>query len=179
MIPSNFRLAVYLPSQDRIYLMQNPLHTEASSSTFEGTLHSDGTIELHETTGFLNLPKGRVFLSFLMALFITIILETLCAFVFFIFLRISQKNLIYIMLVNIVSLPLVWYVFPALIPDIIISIFVGELFAFAAEAIMLQHLIKKLKKNQAWILSFVMNLLSFTVGGIVLIIFNFLYSFIF
>jgi len=104
---------------------------------------------------------------FLGALAITIILELMVAAVFVLRTKISKNILIYVVIANLISLPIVWFAFPLLGSSILV-VLVSEIFAVIFEACFIFFTNKKvISIRNAFLLSIVMNLVSFFVGGAV------------
>lgn len=161
-----FRLAVYLPSQDKVYLSAE-VTRENFRSAFEANLLSDGTISIQETTPFIQSNSARNIKTFLLALILTLILEIIVALIFLSVTKISKKVLISILIANIISLPIVWFVFP-LLKIIPLAILLGEIFAFVFESYFI-HLLNKdiISLKKSFVLSILMNLASLVIGGFI------------
>lgn len=165
-LPSQFRLAVYLPSQDKVYLSAE-VTRENFRSTFEANLLSDGNINLQETTPFTQSNFARNIRNFFFALILTLILELIVALIFLSIAKISKKVLISVLVANIISLPIVWFVFP-LLKIIPLAILLGEIFAFVFEGYFI-HLLNKeiISLKKSFILSILMNLASLIISGFI------------
>jgi len=165
-LPSEFRLAVYLPSQDKVYLSAE-VTRENFRSTFEANLLSDGSITLQETTPFVQSNSAKNIRSFFIALILTLILELLVALIYISSTKISKKVLFSVLIANIISLPIVWFVFP-LLKITLLAILLGEIFAFVFEGYFL-HLLNKdiLPLKKSFVLSILMNLASLIIGGFI------------
>jgi hypothetical protein len=162
--PSEFRLEVYLPSQDKIFLSA-PAKRENFYSNFEANLLSDGNITIKEVTPFVKGNSARNFRDFVIALIITLILETLTALIFVSIAKIPKKILLSVLFANLISLPIVWFVFPMFI-KLPLTIVLGEIFAFIFEAYFIFLLNKKLiTLKKSFIMSILMNLASLIIGG--------------
>lgn len=102
-------------------------------------------------------------ITFLPALIITLLTEAIIASLF------SKKwrvRIRWVNLVNLISLPMVWFVFPALPLPLIWVWVLGEIFAIVFEAVVLHktNLEGSLSFTQVGILSLVMNVSSILVG---------------
>lgn len=107
--------------------------------------------------------------NFIYALLITIILELIAALIYL------RKNTKYknilktIIVANLISLPIVWFIIPQLTTIILLRGVFSELFAFLFEAIIIYYLNQKyLTLKQSVILSLIMNASSFIIGGKIL-----------
>lgn len=102
-------------------------------------------------------------INFVFAFFLTFIIE-----LFVIWLILSRdfelKMLLQIVfLINLFSLPFVWFVFPYFISDYTNSLLLSEIFVLFFEALLLSTLLS-LNFSRAVFVSFVANLISFLVG---------------
>jgi len=165
-LPSQFRLAIYLPSQDKVFLSAE-VARENFKSTFEANLLSNGSIDLKETTPFSQSDIAKNIKQFFFALILTLVLELIVALIFLSVAKISKKILFSVLVANVISLPIVWFVFP-LLKIIPIAILLGEIFAFVFEAYFIHLLNKELiTLKRSFILSLVMNLTSWIIGGFI------------
>lgn len=107
---------------------------------------------------------------FLLAYVATVVIELLVALIFLLISKKKKAMLGYILLVNLISLSIVWFVLPNFIQQNVAFIVVSECFAFASEATLLVLFGKKydLKIWQAILLSFLMNAASFMAGNLML-----------
>ena len=107
---------------------------------------------------------------FLIALLLTLILELLVAFIFVSVKKEPQSILVGVLVANIVSLPIVWMVFPYLPFHSLMVILFSEIFAVLFEGYFIFLFTKKtLALVMSLILSLLMNLCSFSIGGIIFI----------
>jgi len=163
-LPSKFKLAVYLPSEEEVYLSQE-ISRENFRSTFEADLISGGNINIVETTPFLKGDFVRNLIPFGFALFITLILELFVAYIFLLIIRFSKQVLIHVLIANVITLPIVWFVFPLLKIEFFMILILAEIFALAFEAYFLYWRNKgKLPLGKSFLLSILMNLASLFVG---------------
>lgn len=173
-IPKEFMLTIYLPSQNKTYFSDATLK-KSSSSTFEANLLLDGTILIEETTPFIGSYAYETIITFLIALILTLLLELFVALIFTYIAKIPKEVLISVFVVNILSLPIVWFIFPLIIKGpnyhyYVYMILSAEIFAFIFEGYFLYILNKKLiSLKKLFLLSFLMNLVSFIIGGLIFI----------
>jgi len=168
--PSEFKLAVFIPSLNKVFISNEVSRTNFNSN-YKLELSSDGSAKIYETTSFFETDKIS---SFIKALIITLILEILVAYIFLSILKIRKKLLISVLIGNLISLPIVWFIFP-IIGNIILVVLLSEIFAFVFEAFFIYYLNKKdISLGKSFILSLIMNLVSFIVGGIIFIFITFL-----
>jgi hypothetical protein len=119
---------------------------------------TDSGLIVKETTPFFlkeNIPY------FLFALIITLIIELIVALIFLSFTKISKKLLLYIVIANLISLPIVWFIFPLFNLNLLLS----EIFAIVFEACFI-YLFNKhiISFKKILILSILINIASFMVG---------------
>lgn len=170
-LPSEFRLAVYLPSQGKVFLSAK-VTRENFRSTFEANLLPDGTINLQETTSFIQSNFAESIRNFIIALVLTLILEIITALIFVSIAKIPKKVLVSVIIANIISLPIVWFVFP-LIKNIPLAILLGEIFAFVFEAYFIYSLNRQIiTLKKSFVLSLIMNLVSLLIGGFIFLFFS-------
>jgi len=142
---------------------------KGSNPIFKATL-DNGIIKVKETTSFLF--KGTVG-EILRALIITLILEILVGFLFFGFFK-DKKALKTILILNCVTLPLVWLVFPFVLKiegfSIVFTIIVLEILVLILEFFGLNVILKDYSKRKLFVFALVANLVSFLIGGLLYII---------
>jgi len=101
-------------------------------------------------------------IAFIKAYILTLIIETVILNIF------SRKSFLYTTLISILmnslTLPFVWFVFPFLIHDKYVCTLLSEVFAYTVEAILLMILL--LKNWKGIIIALVANLGSFFCGTI-------------
>lgn len=99
------------------------------------------------------------------AVVVTILVEMLLAFVYLLIFRRPKRVLIWVLVANIISLPVVWFLFPLLPLPLSLVLFLAEIFAFLFEAVFLYLTNRQaLGLKHALALSFVTNLASFLIG---------------
>jgi hypothetical protein len=125
-----------------------------------------------------------LWVSFILALALTIIIEIIVLIIFLKKWKIKDKKwknpIITLIIANIITVPLVWILFFSLvtiftnilsIAGIFFALLIVEVFAFVFEAYFIYWLNKKIiNLRNSFILSLAMNLASFIVGGITLTI---------
>lgn len=163
--PSEFKLAVFIPSLNKVFVT-NEISRSNFNSHYEAELSSDGSAIISETTFFMfSTDKGS---SFTKAFFITIILELLTSFIFIFSRKLSKKILVYVVIANILSLPIVWFLFPLMklqLPRIIV---LSEIFAVLFETYFIYLPNKQIISfKQSLTLSILNNLVSLFIGGFI------------
>jgi len=158
--PKEFKIAIYLPSQDTSFIT-NEISRKNFRSSYEVNLESDGTATIKETTSIL---KHDLIRSFILALIITLISETLIAFIFLLVAKKPKKILLWVLLGSIITLPIVWFLISLLQNPWAVAI-VGFVFATIFEAYFIYFLSKKeLSIKQSSLLSILINLGSVAIG---------------
>ena len=103
--------------------------------------------------------------AFLPALILTLVIELIVAAIYLTIRRISKRILIWVLVANILSLPLVWFLFPLLQLDAVTTILLAEIFAVVFEAALLAVTNRRiLPFRQAAVLSVLMNAASALIG---------------
>ncbi|VVB54788.1 Uncharacterised protein [uncultured archaeon] len=142
----------------------NVFKSGAFSSNYVVRVRDDGLFVEDMTP-----PSVGRFLLFCVSLLVTLVLESVAALVFVVFLKLPRGRIVaFVAVANIISLPIVWLVFP-LLGNAILVILLSEAFAVLFEAAFIHLLNKKiLSLRLALALSIVTNLMSFVVGNILL-----------
>jgi hypothetical protein len=164
MPPSEFKLAVFIPSIDKVFIT-NEISRTNFNSRYKAELFSDGSAKISETTPVLSSDKVS---SFAKAFPITIILELLVSLIFLSVRKLPKKILTYILLANIISLPIVWFLFPLVKLPILAIIVMSEIFAVLFETYFIYLLNKQIITfKQSLTLNILNNLASLFVGGFI------------
>ena len=164
MPPSEFKLAVFIPSIDKVFIT-NEISRTNFNSRYKAELFSDGSAKISETTPVLSSDKVS---SFAKAFPITIILELLVSLIFLSVRKLPKKILAYILLANIISLPIVWFLFPLVKLPILAIIVMSEIFAVLFETYFVYILNKQIISfKQSLTLNILNNLVSLFVGGFI------------
>ena len=119
--PSEFRLAVYIPSMNRTFVGPKVYNGNFDAS-YLADLMPDGSIAIRDTTSFLRSNNGVTIRNFLTSLFITVFIELAAIHVLLSSLKEDAKKylenrnrmLAIAAMANLVSLPIVWFAFPLL-----------------------------------------------------------------
>ena len=105
-------------------------------------------------------------MDFAQAYALTLFLETVLLFLL-LRNRYPAKTILFnSLIVNTLTLPAVWFLFPLLGLNYAFYLFVAEGFAFGAEALLYALLFEKIDWRVAVFCSFACNLLSFAVGAL-------------
>lgn len=165
-LPDEFKLAVYLPSQDQVFV--SDLVTKKNFEAFyQANLLPDRSITIKDITPFSQSSAWSKIKTFFFALILTLFFELLATLVFVLISKDSKKILFWVFLANLISLPLVWFVFP-LLKNFGWVILLAEIFAFLFEAGFIHLFNKKtFSFRKSLLLSLVINLASFLIGGFI------------
>jgi len=174
MPPTDFRLLLYAPDLDKWFLSGEVTRTQFDS-VFTADLKNDGTIALQETIPVLNVfnPNSAGFRNFWIAFVVTIILELItCAFI--IKVKKMRRAVGSVLLANIISIPIVWFVLPAVLSStgigVLAIILVYEIFAVLFEAAIIWGINKEeISSKRALLISIAINLVSFFIGNFFLL----------
>jgi hypothetical protein len=156
MLPEEFRLAVYVPGQNKVFVSDVIWRTNFYSH-YRADLLADGSILMQD------------YAIFLIALTLTLFLELLTAVVFIFLTKTRWRTLIYVLVANLISLPVVWFMFPQLPVHSLLALLSAEVFAVVFEAVFL-NLLGRLSLKKAVALSILMNIISFLFGGLLLML---------
>lgn len=173
--PNPFRLIVYIPSLNRTFV-SSKVYNENFGASYSADLMADGSIAIKDTTSFLMSDNGVTARNFIASLFITVFLELVVAYLYLSSLNESlQKHLAgmnrmlsVVILANLMSLPIVWFVFPLIALAPIFNVAVAEAFAVLFEGLII-HMVNKttIGLKRVLLLSLAMNVASFLVGGVI------------
>ncbi|MFH1667399.1 MAG: hypothetical protein ABH884_00040 [Candidatus Komeilibacteria bacterium] len=104
---------------------------------------------------------------FLLALLLTVVLETLTLFFvarYLLKIKTKTRDIVYWgVFVNLFSLPYLWFVFPLFIPSYDISILIGEILVVIIELVILFKALK-ISLKEAFSLSLIANFVSYVIG---------------
>lgn len=174
--PNPFRLAVYIPSINRTFV-SSKVYNENFRASYSADLMADGSMSIKDTTFFLMSDSGLTVRNFITSLFITVFLELVVAYLYLSSLNGSLKKhlaemnrmLSTVILANLVSLPIVWFVFPLIASGTAyLTIAASEAFAVLFEGLVI-HMVNKtaISLKRALLLGLAMNVASFLVGGVI------------
>lgn len=160
-LPEEFKLAVFIPSLDKVFISNETLR-ENFDSQFKAELFSDGTAKIIEATSAIQKDKIAFFLK---ALIITLILEFLVSLNFFLRKKISQKAVAFFALANLITLPIVWFLFPLTELSIFYVVLLSEVFAVLFEALFVYFCCQKgLSFKRSLSVSLSNNIVSLVLG---------------
>ncbi len=128
------------------------------------TVHEQ-SLSVQQTFNLIGSLNPLLLLAFFPALILTLVIELIVAAIYVAIRKISKRILIWVFVANILSLPLVWFLFPFLQLDAITTILLAEIFAVVFEAALLAVTNRRiLPFKQAAVLSILMNAVSSLIG---------------
>jgi hypothetical protein len=128
----------------------------------DATINAGGSLILNNRS--IQTTEGRSY--FLMSFFATIIIELFAALLYIIRKKIFKKVLFSVLLANIVSFPIHWFIFPLLLRGVTDYLIISETFVVLIEALIIYLLNKNIfTVKKALIFSIILNLTSFILGG--------------
>jgi len=165
MPPNDFKLAVYVSSIDRVFIT-NEISRTNFNSHYKAELFSDGSAKITDTTPVLQ--KDQI-MPFIISFIITIILELLVSLIFIARTKISKKILIYVLLANIITVPIVWFAFPLLRLSVMATMIPSEIFAVVFEILFVYFAGRRIISfKQSIFLNLWNNLISWFIGTFIL-----------
>lgn len=168
-LPDQFRLAVYLPSQKRVFFT-NAINRTDFNSRFEADLKPDGTgiIFRTEPNVIQKITDSSKFMTFFLSLVFTLVIEVVCALIYACIKKLDLKLAAYVAVANLISLPLFWYALPWSISNFLFLLAIGEVLVVILEALIVWKFAKgMLSFTHAIVLSLLLNALSFLFGILV------------
>jgi hypothetical protein len=148
----------------------NVFQKRAFSATYTVTV-TENWLQVEETPSGLEALAGGPYqgYDFPVALLATIIIETSVVLMWVAGMHLPISVLLLAPLASLISLPVVWYVFPRLLLPSTLTILLSEIFAVVFEAGFLYFLSRKaMTFRHALVMSAVMNAFSFVAGYVVL-----------
>jgi len=137
------------------------------NSSFTVIVNQDG-LQVTEDWSGLPYEPGSQIVVFLVALALTIPIELLVAGIFFKIRKQPYKAIILIT-ANLITLPIVWFVFPFIRLEGFVVIFLGEVFALLFETWFIQRNYENISYMTSFWLSLSMNLASFLIPALLLL----------
>ena len=161
-LPARFRMAVYLPVADQLFI-SDEIERANLYHSYRVDLRAEGSAQITETTP---LARRGHFGAFAVALALTLVVELLVATLYLFLAHIRRRVLWTVLLGNLVTLPIVWFVLSRVTLVAAIPLILAyELFAVVAEAGLIYALNRRLLRfKSALLLSFLMNAASFVIG---------------
>ncbi len=172
-LPDSFRLGVYVPELNKTFITEEIARPNFNSQ-YRVDLSSDGTAEIRETTSVFDNSR---FKSFIYAVIITLIVEML---IWYISVRkIDKKILGWVLLANIISLSLIWFVFYNYFSSFY-GLLIAEICVFLFEGIFIYIINKnKITLTRSIITSLIANVTSVIIGIVIILFASFFHINIF
>lgn len=163
--PAKFRLAVFIPETNKVFISK-PATAKNFNSYFTADLKSDGSIDVQDSSPIV--PAEKI-LPFIISVIMTIVIELALTGIAVLLKKVPAKTILTVLVANVISLPLVWFIFPLVPIDVLIVIIISEIFAVGFEAWFIHTLDKAgLTLRRALVLSTINNTASLLIGGFVL-----------
>jgi hypothetical protein len=138
----------------------NVFETGAFNGTYTVRVTDEGLIVQEVSPTF----SASRLISFGIALAVTLVLELVVALLFAVFTKTSKRILLAVLVANLFSLPLVWFVFP-LLKIALLAVVLSEVFAIVFETVVLRGISHKhISWGKALVLGILMNVVSFLPG---------------
>lgn len=126
---------------------------------YEANLNEEGSITLIPILPSLKPMVAKVFA-------LTVLLELITAFIYLSFKRISFKILVSVIIGNLITLPIIWFLIPLFMSVIIFSFLLSEAVAVFTEAVVIRIMNKKyFTFPQSLQFSLLINVISAVIGG--------------
>jgi hypothetical protein len=165
-----YRLAFYLPSVNRVFASGSENH---SYGEFQVNISSSGEVRIGGMPPRVPPVPTDELAILAYALVLTIIVELMTSFIYLHLRRLSKSILLSVVVVNIISVPLLWFflkIAPVL-PVLCFTVPLGESMVFAFEAIAIYLLNrKKIGFIDSFAMSFINNVASFLAGILLLVL---------
>jgi len=171
-LPENFRLIVYVPSMDKVFI-SDEIERENFYSTYSANLLEDGSIEISETTNFFLTDSWEPIRNFTLALALTLIFEIITLLLIITIKKgeyRDKRSKLYLTVtgVNFISLPIIWFVITLTGLELLYIVVIGEVFAVVFEGLFIYYFNKDfLKLTTSMLLSLILNIVSLFIGGFV------------
>lgn len=166
--PSAFKMAFYIPSLNRTFITNEIDNANYQTTNYNVQLYQNGSATMAVSGNnipFDNIWAYQLLGIVIMALAITIIVEIPVAFAYLKIIKVRKiaRILITLIVVNIISVPILWFVFIFLLG--LVGIILGEIFAVVFEGFFIYYFNKKgLDLKNAMLMSLIMNIASFLIG---------------
>ena len=169
-----FKLEVNIPSMNKAFT-SNIISTNNFNSNYRMDINSDGSAKIVENTSFFNRTEGINLLNFTIALILTLILELMVAAIFLRRLKIPNKRILTsILVLNFISLPIVWFIYPQTnlpIKSWELILLLAEIFIVVFEGYFIYYFNRELiTLKKSFFLSILMNIVSTLIGGFIYIL---------
>jgi len=168
-LPEKFRLAVYLPEMNKTFITDE-IARPNFDSTYRADLYADGSTKIKETT---SITDNSQFQAFAYALIVTLIVELLVWWISAKIKKIERKILWWVLLANVISLCLIWFVAPITqIFDSLHGIIIAELCVVVFEALFVYFINRnRISLLASFVISLIANIASVVIGIFLVLIY--------
>lgn len=162
-LPERFRLAVYLPSADRLFV-SNPATRTALRSSYRLDLAADGGASLVETTALLRRSHLG---GALLALLLSLLVELPLGYGFVRLTHSPRRALLGVAIGNLLTVPALWLIVTAVPANAsLLTLGLAEVGAVVIEGGIIAGLTRRrMKLALAFAMSLALNLISFLLGA--------------
>jgi hypothetical protein len=167
-LPERFRLAVYLPGADRLFV-SNPVTRTALRSAYRLDLADDGAANLVETTALLRRSHVS---GALLALLLSLLIELPLALGFVRLTHSPRRALLGVLIGNLLTVPALWFVVTAVPSNaFLLTLGLAEVGAVIVEGGIIAGLTRgRMKLALAFAMSLALNFFSFLLGAPALVV---------
>jgi len=161
-IPNAFKLAVFVPSLDKVFITNEIYYNDTSMSNYyTARLFSDGSSVIAEA--HTKDEKVLVVSIFL----VTILMELAVSLAYISVLKLQKKILISVIFANLTSLSVILFLFMG---SGVVYIIISEIFAVFFESLFIRFFAKRyITLKQSFTLGVLNNLISFFIGGLIVV----------
>lgn len=169
--PYHFKMVFYLPSLNKSFTTDE-INRSNFSTGYAAQLHPNGTatfIAVNNYTPIIPIYQNVVAL-FAAALVLTLAIELVVSFIYLSAIKVRKKGrpLVTAGLANLISLPIIWFLFVPILRAGLGVLF-GEIFAVVFEGLFIYYFNRKtITLKNALLMSLLMNIASAAIGGILL-----------
>lgn len=166
--PSIFKMAFFLPGQNRVFITN--AFNDTGSFNYDAHLYANGSAAI-SATRITSPPvvNWTAFEAFAVSLLLTLAIELIVAFIYLRAKKVKKlkRILLFIVIANLISLPILWFVFIFLLGGL--GLILGEVFAVVFEGGFIYYFNRKsIKLRSAMLMSLLMNITSAVIGWLVL-----------
>jgi hypothetical protein len=165
-----YKLALYLPSLNSVFISGSENRTFGD---FQVNISSSGEMRIGEMPPRVPLIPTDELSVLAYALVLTVVVELITSFIYLHLRRLSKSILLSVVIVNIISVPLLWFFLKSapVLPTLCFTVPLGESMVFVFEAIAIYLLNrKKIGLIDSFAMSFINNMASFLAGILLLIV---------
>lgn len=172
-LPERFRLAVYLPGHDPLFI-SNPVTRTALDSVYRLDLGGDGSARLVENTSLLRQSHAGGALA---ALLLSLVIELAAGYAYVRLTHSPRRALWGVLLGNLLTVPILWFLVSASFARgaFSLTLALSELGAVIVEGALIAGLTRgQMPPARAFSMSLLLNVVSFILGAPVLSVLTYL-----